>query len=480
MEPALEFLIATPYLGKAGYNRGMSPEPVTVLIIEDDENDYLLTRRLLSKAEGRVFAATWVSGYEAALEALRCSPAEAVLLDYRLGTHDGLELLHAAKAEGCRIPIILLTGQGSYRVDVEAMKAGAADFLIKDQLTPALLERAIRYAIERRQAADALQRANEALEARVQERTQELAGAVEGLYAEIGGRMEVEKELRASEQRFRQIAENIEAVLWMRDAQQGTMLYVSPRCREILGVTPADFFSNPQAFLDLVHPDDRERVLAAASQQVMGAYMEECRIVRSDGQVRWVRDRAFPIRDADGSLYRIVGIIEDITERRQAEEHLRYISSHDVLTGLYNRFYFEEELARLERGRGYPVSIISVDVNGLKQINDRRGHAAGDELLQKTAQVLRLAFRNEDMIARIGGDEFVVVLPAADAAAVEKALLRIRGQLQTYNQVSPDPLVSLSLGAATGDRGRALGDVLREADRAMYRDKALKTDHRKP
>jgi len=258
------------------------------------------------------------------------------------------------------------------------------------------------------------------------------------------------------------------------------MLYVSPRCREILGVTPADFFSNPQAFLDLVHPDDRERVLAAASQQVMGAYMEECRIVRSDGQVRWVRDRAFPIRDADGSLYRIVGIIEDITERRQAEEHLRYISSHDVLTGLYNRFYFEEELARLERGRGYPVSIISVDVNGLKQINDRRGHAAGDELLQKTAQVLRLAFRNEDMIARIGGDEFVVVLPAADAAAAEKALLRIRGQLQTYNQVSPDPLVSLSLGAATGDRGRALGDVLREADRAMYRDKALKTDHRKP
>jgi diguanylate cyclase (GGDEF)-like protein/PAS domain S-box-containing protein len=458
----------------------MVADPINVLLIEDDENDYLLTRRLLSKAEGRVYSVTWVSDYETALDALRHSPAAVVLLDYRLGHHDGLELLHAAKAAGRRAPIILLTGQGSYRVDLEAMKAGAADFLVKDQLTPELLERAIRYAIERQQSADALQRANDALEARVQERTQELARAIEGLHAEIAGRMDVEKELRVSEERFRQIAENIEAVLWMRDPRLGTMLYVSPRCQDVLGVTPDAFYDNPQIFLDLVHPDDRERVAAAAPQQAEGTYAEECRVVRPDGQIRWVRDRAFPIHDTEGTVHRIVGIIEDITERRQAEEHLRYISSHDVLTDLYNRFYFEEELARLERGRGFPVSIISVDVDGLKQVNDRWGHAAGDELLRKTAHVLRLAFRNEDLIARIGGDEFVVLLPTADAATAEKALLRIRSQMTAYNQTEPELPVSLSVGVATGDRGRLLAEILRDADKAMYRDKASRTGPIKP
>jgi diguanylate cyclase (GGDEF)-like protein/PAS domain S-box-containing protein len=458
----------------------MSADPVHVLLIEDDENDYVLTRRLLAKAEGRVFDVTWVSDYENALEALQNSPAQVVLVDYRLGHHDGLELLHAAKALGCRAPMILLTGQGSYHVDMEAMRAGAADFLVKDQLTPALLERTIRYALERQQAADALQRANDALESRVQERTQELARAIEGLHDEIAGRMEVEKELRASEERFRQIAENIEAVLWLRDPRQDTMLYVSPRCQEVLGVSPEDFYHNPRIFVDLVHPQDRERVQAVAGQQAHGAYVEECRIVRPDGQTRWVRDRAFPIRDLDGAVYRIVGIIEDITERRQAEEHLRYISSHDVLTDLYNRFYFEEELARLERGRSYPVSVISVDVDGLKQVNDRWGHAAGDELLRKTAQVLRLAFRNEDLIARVGGDEFVVLLPAADAAAAEKALQRVRSQLAAYNEASPDLVVSLSVGAASGGRGYPLAEILREADRKMYQDKSSKTGPRKP
>jgi diguanylate cyclase (GGDEF)-like protein len=121
-----------------------------------------------------------------------------------------------------------------------------------------------------------------------------------------------------------------------------------------------------------------------------------------------------------------------------------------------------------------------VDVDGLKQVNDRWGHAAGDELLQKTAQVLRLAFRNEDVIARVGGDEFVVLLPAVDAAAAEKALLRIRSQIAAYNQAAADLTVSLSLGAATGDRGNALVEILREADQNMYRDKSAKNGLRKP
>ena len=452
----------------------MPAPPIRVLLIEDEEDDYLLTRRMLSKAEGSAFDLQWVSNYAAALEALRGSQFDAALLDYRLSWRSGLELLHEAVAAGCETPIIFLTGKGSYEVDVEAMKAGAADFLLKDELNAALLERAIRYAIGHRQTEEALRRARNELEQRVRERTQELASAVDGLQNEISGRMQVEAELRESEMRFRQMAENIEEVLWMRDPVQGRVLYVSPRYEALVGAAAQTLYENPDSFLDRVHPEDRQRLREAQSRQALGSYDEECRILRPDGELRWVRDRAFPIRDLQGVVYRIVGVTEDITQRKLAEERLRYIGAHDVLTGLYNRFYFEEEVARLERGRKFPVSIVSADVDGLKQVNDRYGHAAGDELLQRAAQVLRPAFRNEDVVARVGGDEFVILLPGASPEAAARAVARVRGNLEAHNRQASGPPLSLSLGTASGDRGCSLAEVMREADRAMYQDKALK------
>jgi len=263
-------------------------------------------------------------------------------------------------------------------------------------------------------------------------------------------------------------------VLWMRDPVQGRTLYVSPRYEALLGVSAQTLYENPDSFIDRVHPDDRERLKAARPRQADGTYDEECRILRPDGELRWVRDRAFPIRDAQGAVYRIVGVTEDITQRKLAEERLRYIGAHDVLTGLYNRFYFEEEVARLERGRKFPVSIVSADVDGLKRVNDRYGHAAGDDLLRQAAQVLRPAFRNEDVVARVGGDEFVVLLPGASPAAAARAVARVRSNLEAHNQQAAGPRLSLSLGTASGDKGCSLADVLREADRAMYQDKASK------
>jgi diguanylate cyclase (GGDEF)-like protein/PAS domain S-box-containing protein len=452
----------------------MPEQPVRVLLIEDEEDDYLLTRRMLSKAEGGVFDLQWIPTYAEALQALRGDQFDVALLDYRLTWRDGLELLREAVAAGCQTPIILLTGKGSYEIDVEAMRAGAVDFLLKDELNAGLLERVIRYAIGRRQAEDALRRARDELEQGVRERTQDLAQAIEGLQDEINGRMRVEADLRESEMRFRQMAENIEEVLWMRDPVQGRTLYVSPRYEALLGVSAQTLYENPDSFIDRVHPDDRERLKAARPRQADGTYDEECRILRPDGELRWVRDRAFPIHDAQGVVYRIVGVTEDITQRKLAEERLRYIGAHDVLTGLYNRFYFEEEVARLERGRKFPVSIVSADVDGLKRVNDRYGHAAGDDLLRRAAQVLRPAFRNEDVVARVGGDEFVVLLPGASPAAAARAVARVRSNLEAHNQQPAGPRLSLSLGTASGDKGCSLAEVLREADRAMYRDKASK------
>jgi diguanylate cyclase (GGDEF)-like protein len=155
--------------------------------------------------------------------------------------------------------------------------------------------------------------------------------------------------------------------------------------------------------------------------------------------------------------------------RQQAAEALHHLSTHDALTGLYNRHYFEEELARLERGRRYPLSLAIADVDGLKAINDQAGHAAGDALLKHVAQLLTAAFRAEDVVTRIGGDEFAVLPPDTDAAAA--AARRVRQLLQEYNAVTGDSPLRLSLGVSTAETPMPLADVFKIADAAMYREK---------
>src|SRR5262249_4145119 len=135
---------------------------------------------------------------------------------------------------------------------------------------------------------------------------------------------EVERALQESEERFRQMAENIHEVLWMTDPEKNRVIYVSPGYEAIWGRTRQSLYDSPRNWVDAIHPEDWERVLnAALSKQSSGQYDETYRIIRADGSVRWIQDRAFPIRNESGHVYRIVGIAEDITRRRQAEEALR-------------------------------------------------------------------------------------------------------------------------------------------------------------
>jgi signal transduction histidine kinase len=159
----------------------MERQHVRVLLVEDDEDDYFLTRDLLSEIQGQPFLLEWVKDYDTALEAMGRNGHDAYLLDYRLGQRNGLELLRGARAGGCRGPIILLTGQGEREVDIEAMRAGAADFLMKGRIDAALLERSLRYAIERQRDREALRQAHDHLEERVQVRTAALERANEAL-----------------------------------------------------------------------------------------------------------------------------------------------------------------------------------------------------------------------------------------------------------------------------------------------------------
>lgn len=128
----------------------MNTDQIRVLLVEDDEDDYILTRYLLSSISDGTFSLDWVKSYDAALEKLSEEDYDICLFDYWLGAHSGLELLRAVRAIGNTVPVILLTGQGDKEVDVEAMKAGAADYLVKGQIDSSLLERSIRYSLEQK------------------------------------------------------------------------------------------------------------------------------------------------------------------------------------------------------------------------------------------------------------------------------------------------------------------------------------------
>jgi diguanylate cyclase (GGDEF)-like protein len=193
-----------------------------------------------------------------------------------------------------------------------------------------------------------------------------------------------------------------------------------------------------------------------------------------DGRFTWVSTNKYPFRNQAGETIGTFGIARDITDSKEAKTKLEYLSTHDSLTGLYNRAFFDEEVNRYKLGRQFPISIVMADVDGLKDVNDKSGHQAGDKLIRRTAQVFNDSFRGDDIIARIGGDEFTALLPNTDKNAAKKALKRILSNLQKNNAHEIGSILSISLGISTAEKGAELKNAIQEADKEMYQNKNKK------
>lgn len=192
------------------------------------------------------------------------------------------------------------------------------------------------------------------------------------------------------------------------------------------------------------------------------------------GRGGWLWETAVTFRRG-GRVAGAVECLADVSRRREEEERFHYLAYHDFLTGLYNRAFFEEEVQRLAQGREFPVSVLVADVDGLKEVNDTWGHAMGDTLLLRMARVLKSQLRAEDVVARIGGDEFAVLLPRTQAATVAGKMWQLREALGAHNVDHPDLPLRLSLGVATAEEGQDLREAWRRADLAMCRAKAGST-----
>ncbi len=284
---------------------------------------------------------------------------------------------------------------------------------------------------------------------------------------ELQERHHAEAALRASEERWRMYIEQANDLIFTLDAAGKITLANQTTCH-VLGYTAAELLGRSP--LEFIVPDDCAAAAQAVSQILRGDGVEqiELKVVNRAGQELWLEIRGRILYE-NGTVSGTFHIARDVTERKRIEAELRYLSTHDALTGLCNRAYWEDQVARFEHSRQFPISIVMVDVNDMKRTNDHLGHAAGDALLRRAARILRETFRAEDVVARIGGDEFAVLLPNTDAEVAQDLLQRVRAQLT--DATAP----SLALGAATGAAGASLAAVMRAADARMYQDKLTPT-----
>lgn len=284
-------------------------------------------------------------------------------------------------------------------------------------------------------------------------------------------RRQSEEALRNSEQQLKLVLEGSNDGFCDWHIPSATV-WMSARYVEMLGYLPGEIEQSPQTIKSLVHPEDWPLADRFIDEELVSNHPSfgiEVRMKTKSGEWKWILYRGKVVeRDENGLTTRVAGTCTDITEKKQFEEQLRYASNHDQLTGLYNRAFFDVEFERMKVGRNYPVSIVSADIDGLKAVNDNYGHVEGDRLIQLAARTMKAAFRADDVVARIGGDEFAVILPNADAEIVKEAIKRVLAGQAEMSKGLANFALTISIGAATANSAEQLGEALRQADSRMY------------
>ncbi len=310
----------------------------------------------------------------------------------------------------------------------------------------------------------------------VRDRTGTIIGGVI-VFSDVTAKHQAQKRLEESEENFRLLAENARDLIYrIRLKPEMAFEYVSPAATMMTGYTPEEHYEDPMLGFKIIYEPDRDKLAAVMEGDYDFGEPLVLRWQKKDGSIIWVEQKNVPIFDEQGEWIGLEGIARDITKRKQDEAWIRYLSFHDVLTGLNNRAYLQEAMDRLTSERQLPMSIIMADLNGLKLVNDTFGHQVGDQMLIEAAELLRECCRKEDIIVRFGGDEFVILLPQADEATARAIAKRLTGSAQASLKRDTWP-VSMAIGySVRTDLQQGLDELIGVAEDDMYQNKKELTD----
>ena len=312
-----------------------------------------------------------------------------------------------------------------------------------------------------------------------------------GLMLDVTELISAQQRLIDAESLYGALVEQIPAIVYTDIVDEHwTTTYVSPQIEVLLGYTPDEYVGESDLWGQMLHPDDRDKTLEGyeRGRDSGEPFTLEYRLIARDGHVVWFQDSAVQLSDASGQPLLVQGVMMDITERKAAEEQIAFLAYHDKLTNLPNRAMFDELLGlglRRAQRSGEGVAVISLDVDDFKLVNDSLGHGSGDELIAALAERLTEATRDTDLIARPGGDEFLVLLSDLDrtpplpggqdgaSIAAEAVAVRIQQALRhPFTVAGTELYLTASMGISVFPGDAADGAVLlKNADTAMFRSK---------
>jgi diguanylate cyclase (GGDEF)-like protein/PAS domain S-box-containing protein len=286
--------------------------------------------------------------------------------------------------------------------------------------------------------------------------------AIHGMLRNITVRKRIDEELQRSRSDLQVVLNSIPTSIFYQDKNHRFIQVNKAFCKflgfsmeQIIGKTLVDLFPNL--------PAEQLSPLFEINNQVLNSGCSNRGFIEIFPSVRgrrWIQNDRIPYRDELGDIIGVICVAIDINELRDTEDKLRYLSFYDVLTGLYNRAYFEDEISRLENSRQFPITFINIKIEDLKSVNDHHGIDAGNNLLQQTAKILKI-FRNEDVVARISGDKFAALLPLSDKSIGENALVRLKESLYLHNKNHHGtPPLKLSFSAETVTQPQDMRHIL--------------------
>jgi diguanylate cyclase (GGDEF)-like protein/PAS domain S-box-containing protein len=416
-------------------------QPLRILIVDDSADDIdLLVRSLQTQGYKVVSAAVDTPvGMRAELERQEW---DLITCDHSMPSFDAPAALAIAKELSPHVPFIIVSARIDLNLAVALIKLGAQDYVQKSELI---------------RLGPVIKR--ELHEAKL-----------------IRQRKIAEEKLHESQELFRAIVENVGDLVAVLDAD-GRRIYNSPSYGPLF--REKDIRPGSNSFLE-IHAEDRERIKEIFRRTVLTGVGEraEFRFVLKDGSIRHMESDGQAIHGSDGTVSKVVVVSRDITELKDLEAELREMAATDSLTGLANRRHFlarlEQELSRTHRVEGHCASVLMLDTDHFKQVNDTFGHATGDNVLRHLAVLIQNELRKIDTVGRVGGEEFAMILPGADLSAAKVFAERLRKKVAGTPMSREDKMVPLtvSIGVATmTNSDKSAEDVLVRADRALFRAK---------